>query len=388
MQQIPIYLDYSATTPVDKSVVDEMTPYFTEYFGNTASRIHSYGWKADAAVEQARERVAKIINAHSKEIVFTSGATEACNLALRGVFEMYAVKGNHIITTKIEHKAVLDTCKALEKKGAEITYLNVDKSGLINTDELSSAINPNTVLVAIMMANNETGVIEPVQEIGAICKDKNVLFFCDATQAVGRVAVDVEKINMDLMAFSSHKIYGPKGVGALYVRSRNPRVKLTPQITGGGQENNIRSGTLNVPGIVGFGKACDLCFNEVKDGNKELILLGNKLKDALLKIPATHFNGQNAPHLPHIVNVSFEQLNSNMLLSALNKTLALSSGSACTSGSLDPSYVLTAMGIEKDLAKAALRFSMGRFTTNEDINFAIKEVTEKVALLRNDIVIE
>ncbi len=380
----PVYMDYSATTPCDERVVAEMLPYFTTHFGNASSRVHSFGWSAEAAVEQARQRAAALVNARPEEIIFTSGATEACNLALRGIFNRYAVKGNHIITSATEHKAVLDTCKALEKKGAAITFLKVNKEGITDLEELSAAITPSTILVSVMFANNETGVIQPVKEIGAICKQQQVLFFCDATQAAGKIPVDVNEAGMDLMSFSAHKMYGPKGVGALYIRSRNPRVTITPQLTGGGQERNIRSGTLNVPGIVGFGKSCELCMKQMPGEIQQLAALRNKLRDGLLSIPGTFLNGHAEMCLPHVLNLSFTDLNSSLLLSALNKTIALSSGSACTSGSLDPSYVLTAMGIEPALAKAALRFSIGRFTRIDEIDFAIKEVTDKVAGLRNE----
>ncbi|MGC4235436.1 MAG: cysteine desulfurase family protein [Niabella sp.] len=378
----PIYMDYSATTPCDERVVAEMLPYFTTHFGNASSRIHSFGWRAEAAVEQARERAAALVNARPEEIIFTSGATEACNLALRGIFDRYAIKGHHIITSATEHKAVVDTCKALEKKGATITFLKVNKEGLIDLEELSAAIRPTTILVSVMFANNETGVIQPVKEIGAICKQRQVLFFCDATQAAGKIPVDVNETGIDLMSFSAHKMYGPKGVGALYIRSRSPRVTITPQITGGGQERHARSGTLNVPGITGLGKACELCMKQMPGEIQKLTALRNKLRDGLLKIPGTFLNGHAEMCLPHVLNLSFADLNSSLLLSALNKTIALSSGSACTSGSLDPSYVLTAMGIDPDLAKAALRFSIGRFTTEDEIDFVIKEVTDKVAGLR------
>lgn len=379
----PIYMDYSATTPCDERVVQEMLPYFTQYFGNASSRAHSFGWQADAAVEQARERIAKLINAHTREIVFTSGATEACNLALRGVFELYAGKGNHIITTKIEHKAVLDTCEVLKKKGADITYLNVDVDGQIDLNELTTAIKPTTILVCVMFANNETGVVQPIKQIGTICKEHKVLFFCDATQAIGKVPVDVNECNIDLMSFSSHKIYGPKGAGALYIRSRNPRVKLTPQITGGGQENNVRSGTLNVSGIVGFGKACELCWMEMRKECEQLLVYRNRMETALLQLPQTFLNGHKQQRLPHILNLSFANLSSNLLIGALHKTLAISSGSACTSGSLVPSYVLTAMGVEADLAKAALRFSIGRFTNSEEIELAVMQMVNTVEELRS-----
>lgn len=359
-----------------------MLPYFTQYYGNTASRIHSYGWQADAAVQQAREQVAGLIGAQPHEIVFTSGATEACNLALRGILEMYATKGNHIITTKVEHKAVLDTCKTLQKKGVAVTYISVNEDGIINTAELEAAIRPNTVLAAVMLANNETGVVMPAQEIGRICKKHGVLFFCDATQAVGKIPVNVNDILADLMAFSSHKIYGPKGVGALYVRSRNPRVKITPQITGGGHENNIRSGTLNVPGIVGFGKACALCRQYMDEESNRLQLLTQKLVQVILQIPHTFLNGSETHRLPHVANISFAYLNSSQILSMLNKRIAVSAGSACTSGTLDPSYVLKAMHIPDALAKSAIRFSAGRFTTNDDIDTAISAVKNVVEKLR------
>lgn len=384
MMQTPVYMDYCATTPCDERVVTEMLPYFNTIFGNPVSKTHIYGWQADAAVEKAREQVAKLINAKPNEIVFTSGSTEACNLALRGVYEMYASKGNHIITVKTEHKAVLDTCKFLEKNGAEITYLDVDNNGLINLELLAASIQPATVLVAIMYANNETGVLQDIAEIGKICKEKQVLFFCDATQAVGKIPINVETSFIDLMSCSGHKMYGPKGAGALYIRSRNPRVKVTPQITGGGHERNLRSGTQNVPAIVGFGKACELCNLEMEQEGLRQAFLINQLKAGLLSVPDTILNGDADKRLSNILNISFRQLSSNILLSALKGSIALSSGSACTSGSLDPSYVLTAMHVVSDMAKAALRFSIGRFTTNDEIAFVIKEVEEKVSKLRTE----
>ncbi len=382
MMPLPVYLDYSATTPCDERVVQEMLPYFTTYFGNASSKVHSLGWQAESAVAQARERIATLIGANHREIIFTSGATEACNLALRGVWDMYAGKGNHIITTATEHKAVLYTCKALKKKGVDITFLKVNEEGLIDIDELAQSIKDTTVMVSIMFANNETGVVQPIKEIGILCKQRNVIFFCDATQAVGKIPVEVNQHGIDVMSFSSHKLYGPKGVGALYIRSRNPRVKITAQITGGGQENNLRSGTLNVPGIVGFGKACELCYQEMPVESKRMVALCSALKKGLLEIPQTFLNGHNTERLPHILNISFGALNSNLLLGALSKNMALSSGSACTSGSLQPSYVLSAMGIVPELSKAALRLSIGRFTTYEEIQFALSEVSEKVVSLR------
>lgn len=385
VNEIPVYMDYSATTPCDERVLQEMLPYFTQYFGNTASRVHSFSWQAEAGVEQARERIAKLLQVQTRELIFTSGATEACNLALRGVFEMYKMKGSHIITTQTEHKAVLDTCKALEKKGASVTYLDVDANGIIDLQQLEDAMRPDTILVAIMLANNETGVLQPVDQIGALCKRHHVLFFCDATQAVGKIPVYPNEAGIDLMSCSAHKIYGPKGVGALYIRSRNPRVKITPQLTGGGHEQNIRSGTLNVPGIVGFGKACALCMDEMEAEATRSGALRNKLEKGLLQLPGSFLNGHPGQRLPNILNVSFSGLNSSQLLSALNQSLALSAGSACTSGSLDPSYVLAAMGLPEEVSRAALRFSLGRFTTAAHIDFAIEEVLTTVTELKRQL---
>lgn len=384
MLRYPVYLDYSSTTPCDERVLETMLPYFTKFFGNASSRSHAFGWRADTAVEAARKSVASLIGADPKEIVFTSGSTEGCNLALRGVFEMYASKGNHIITTKTEHKAVLDTCKILQKKGAEVTFLNVSKDGIVDTEELKAAIKPETILIAVMYANNETGVIQPVKEIGAIAKQHNILFFSDATQAVGKIPVNVEQDHIDILALSAHKIYGPKGVGALYVRRRNPRVKLAAQITGGAQENNLRSGTLNVPAIVGLGRACEICRAEMPEEAARLNDLRNQLQLELLKIDESYVNGSLEHRLPQICNISFRSLSSSQLLSVLNKTLAVSSGSACTSGSLDPSFVLKAMGIEDGLARGSIRFSIGRFTNREEIDFAITEVKKAVEKLRNE----
>lgn len=384
MLRFPVYLDYSSTTPCDERVLATMLPYFTKFFGNASSRSHAFGWRADTAVEAARKSVASLIGADPKEIVFTSGSTEGCNLALRGVFEMYASKGNHIITTKTEHKAVLDTCKILQKKGAEVTFLNVSKDGIVDTEELKAAIKPDTILIAVMYANNETGVVQPVKEIGAIAKQHNILFFSDATQAVGKIPVNVEQDHIDILALSAHKIYGPKGVGALYVRRRNPRVKLAAQITGGAQENNLRSGTLNVAGIVGLGRACEICRAEMPEEAARLNELRNQLQLELLKIDESYVNGSLEHRLPQICNISFRSLSSSQLLSVLNKTLAVSSGSACTSGSLDPSFVLKAIGIEDGLARGSIRFSIGRFTNREEIDFAITEVKKAVEKLRNE----
>lgn len=383
MLKLPIYLDNNATTPCDPRVVEAMLPYFTEMFGNAASRNHPFGWAAEEAVDYAREQVAKLIGADPKEIIFTSGATEADNLALKGVYEMYASKGNHIITTDIEHKAVLDTCKHLEKQGAQITYLKVDSEGLINLKELEAAITPQTILVAIMYGNNEIGVINPIREISAIAKRHGVLVMTDATQAVGKIPIDVNKDGIDLMAFSAHKMYGPKGIGALYVRRKSPRVKVTAQMDGGGHERGMRSGTLNVTGIVGFGKACELCRLEMDEEAKRLSVMRNRLEKALLQLEESYVNGSIAHRLPHVSNISFKYVEGEGLMMGFNKTIALSSGSACTSASLEPSYVLKALGLGDDLAHSSLRFGLGRFTTDEQIDYTIQAVTDTVNKLRD-----
>lgn len=382
MLQFPIYLDHNATTPCDPRVVEAMIPYFTNNFGNAASRNHPFGWQAEEAVDYAREQVAKLIGADPKEIIFTSGATEADNLALKGVFEMYASKGNHIITCNIEHKAVLDTCKHIEKEGGEVTYLKVKDNGLIDLAELEAAIKPTTVLIALMYANNEIGTIMPVKEISKIAKKKGILLFSDATQAVGKVPVDVNKDGIDLMAFSAHKMYGPKGVGALYVRRKNPRVKVTAQIDGGGHERGMRSGTLNVPGIVGFGKACEICMNEMAEETARVSKLRDKLENALLKIEESYLNGDKEKRLPHVTNISFKYVEGEGLMMGFNKNIAVSSGSACTSASLEPSYVLKALGLGDDLAHSSLRFGLGRFTNEEQIDYTIEQVTNTVNKLR------
>lgn len=382
MLQFPIYLDHNATTPCDPRVVEAMIPYFTNSFGNAASRNHPFGWQAEEAVDYAREQVAKLIGADPKEIIFTSGATEADNLAIKGVFEMYASKGNHIITCNIEHKAVLDTCKHIEKEGGEVTYLKVKDNGLVDLAELEAAIKPTTILIAIMYANNEIGTINPMKEISAIAKKHNVLVFSDATQAVGKVPVDVNKDGIDLMAFTAHKMYGPKGVGALYVRRKNPRVKVTAQIDGGGHERGMRSGTLNVPGIVGFGKACEICMNEMEEETKRVSALRDKLQNALLKIEESYLNGDKEHKLPHVTNISFKYVEGEGLMMGFNKNIAVSSGSACTSASLEPSYVLKALGLGDDLAHSSLRFGLGRFTTEEQIDYTIEQVTNTVNKLR------
>jgi len=383
MLKFPIYLDNNATTPMDPRVLEAMIPYFTEHFGNAASRNHPFGWEAEEAVDYAREQVAKLVNADPKEIIFTSGATEGDNLAIKGVYEMYASKGNHIITATTEHKAVLDTCKHIEKLGGEVTYLEVKADGLIDLAELEAAIRPTTILVAIMYANNEIGVIQPIREISAIAKKHGVLFFTDAVQAVGKIPVDVLADGIDIMAFSAHKMYGPKGVGALYVRRKNPRVKVTAQMDGGGHERGMRSGTLNVPGIVGFGKACELARLELTDDAIRLSKLRDKLENALLQIEEAYVNGNREHRLPHVANISFKHVEGEGLLMGFNKTIALSSGSACTSASLEPSYVLKALGLGDDLAHSSLRFGLGRFTTEEQIDYTIEQITNTVNKLRD-----
>ncbi|MFZ6025822.1 MAG: IscS subfamily cysteine desulfurase [Bacteroidota bacterium] len=382
MLKLPIYLDNNATTPMDPRVLEAMIPYFTEHFGNAASRNHPFGWQAEEAVDYAREQVAKLIGADPKEIIFTSGATEGDNLGIKGVYEMYASKGNHIITCTTEHKAVLDTCKHIERSGGEVTYLEVNPEGLIDLKELEAAIKPTTILIAIMYANNEIGVIQPVKEISAIARKHGILFFTDGTQAVGKVPVDVNKDGIDIMAFTGHKMYGPKGVGAIYVRRKNPRVKVTAQMDGGGHERGMRSGTLNVPGIVGFGKACELARLEMADDAARLSKLRDKLETALLQLEEAYVNGSREHRLPHVSNISFKYVEGEGLMMGFNKNIALSSGSACTSASLEPSYVLKALGLGDDLAHSSLRFGLGRFTTEEQIDYTIKAVSETVLKLR------
>src|ERR1700712_4641736 len=345
MLKLPVYLDNNATTPCDPRVVEAMIPYFTQNFGNAASRNHPFGWQAEEAVDYAREQVAKLIGADPKEIIFTSGATEGDNLAIKGVYEMYAGKGNHIITATTEHKAVLDTCKHIEKQGGEVTYLQVKADGLIDLKELEAAIKPTTILIAIMYANNEIGTVMPIKEISAIARKHGALLFTDGTQAVGKIPVDVNKDGIDLMAFTAHKMYGPKGVGALYVRRKNPRVKVTAQMDGGGHERGMRSGTLNVPGIVGFGKACELCMQEMETETKRIGALRDKLETSLMKLEETYVNGSKEHRLPHVSNISFKYVEGEGLLMGFNKDIAVSSGSACTSASLEPSYVLKALGL-------------------------------------------
>ena len=380
--KLPIYMDNHATTPVDPRVVEAMLPYFNDKFGNAASRNHSFGWTAEEAVENARGQIARLINAAPKEIIFTSGATESNNLAIKGVAEMYREKGNHIITQVIEHKAVLDTCKRLEKYGFEVTYLPVEKDGRINLDDLRRAITPKTILISIMYANNEIGVIQPIAEIGKIAKEKGVLFHADGVQATGKVPVDVQKDNIDLLSISAHKFYGPKGCGALYVRRKNPRVQLSAIIDGGGHERGMRSGTLNVPGIVGFGKACELCQNEMAGESERLRRLRDRLKEGLFsQLEEVYVNGSLTHRLPHNLNVSFAFVEGESLLMGIND-IAVSSGSACTSATLEPSYVLKALGVGEDLAHTSIRFGLGRFNTEEEVDYVTSRVVETVNRLR------
>ena len=382
MLKLPIYLDNNSTTQMDPRVFEAMTPYFLEHFGNAASRNHSFGWEAEEAVDYAREQVAKLIGADPKEIIFTSGATEGDNLGIKGIYEMYASKGNHIITATTEHKAVLDTCKHIEKSGGEVTYLQVNREGLIDLKELEAAMKPTTILVAIMYANNEIGAIQPIKEISAIARKHGALVFTDATQAVGKIPVDVNKDGIDLMAFTAHKMYGPKGVGALYVRRKNPRVKVTAQMDGGGHERGMRSGTLNVPGIVGFGKACELCMLDMEADTKRISKLRDKLEESLLLLEEAYVNGSREHRLPNVSNISFKHVEGEGLLMGFNKNIALSSGSACTSASLEPSYVLKALGLGDDLAHSSLRFGLGRFTNEEQIDYTVKAISETVIKLR------
>jgi cysteine desulfurase len=380
--KLPIYMDNHATTPLDPRVLDAMMPYLTSTFGNAASRNHSFGWEAEKAVEIAREQIAKLIGATAKEIIFTSGATESNNLAIKGIAEMYRERGNHIITQVTEHKAVLDTCKRMEKAGFRVTYLPVKADGLIDLDDLKRAIDDKTILVTIMFANNEIGVIQPVAEIGKICREKGVIFHTDAVQAVGKVPVDVNSMNIDVLSLSGHKIYGPKGVGALYVRRRNPRVQISEQINGGGHERGMRSGTLNVPGIVGLGKACEISREEMASEDKRLRALRDKLKTKLeSSLDYIHVNGSMEHRLPGNLNMSFVYVEGESLLMGIND-VAVSSGSACTSATLEPSYVLKALGLGDDVAHSSIRFGLGRFNTEAEVDYVSDKVIDIVQKLR------
>jgi cysteine desulfurase len=378
----PIYMDNNATTRVDPRVVEAMLPYFTEKYGNSASRSHPYGWEAEVAVEEAREQIANLIGASAKEIIFTSGATEADNLALKGVAQMYKKKGNHIITQVTEHKAILDTCKRLEKEGYQVTYLPVDRFGQISLDDLRNAITDQTILVSIMSANNEIGSLQPIKAIGKLCKEKKILFHTDAVQSVGKVSIDVDEMGIDLLSMSAHKMYGPKGIGALYVRKKDPRVRLEPQIDGGGHERGMRSGTLPVPFIVGFGKACEIAQTEMVEESKRVYRLREKLRQGIMgQLPESYLNGHPDERLPGNANISFAYVEGEGLMMGI-KDVAVSSGSACTSASLEPSYVLRALGVGDELAHSSIRFGIGRFTTEEEVDFVIDLVVREVNRLR------
>src|SRR6059058_3924472 len=380
--KLPIYMDNHATTPMDPRVLEEMLPYFREKFGNAASRNHSFGWVAEEGVETARERVAKLIGATTKEIIFTSGATESDNLAIKGVAEMYREKGNHIITAVTEHKAVLDTCKRLEKYGFRVTYMPVQKDGLVDLEDLKRAIDDKTILVTIMAANNEIGVVQPLAEIGKLCRERGVIFHTDAVQAIGKIPIDVNKMNIDVASMTGHKIYGPKGCGALYVRRKNPRVQLVPLIDGGGHERGMRSGTLNVPGIVGLGKACALAMEDMPLESVKISALRDRLRDKITGLlDEVYINGSTEHRLPGNLNISFAYVEGESLLMGIND-IAVSSGSACTSASLEPSYVLKALGVGEDLAHTSIRFGIGRFNTEEEVDYVAGRVIEVVRRLR------
>jgi cysteine desulfurase len=382
--KLPIYMDYHATTPLDPRVLEAMLPYFTETFGNAASRTHRFGWTAEAAVEDARETIAQFIGAESgKEIVFTSGATESDNLAVKGVAEYYKSRGNHIITSVIEHKAVLDSCKRLEKEGFEVTYLPVDKAGWVDPEAVRAAITDKTILVSVMLANNEVGTIQPIGEIGRITRERGVLFHCDAVQGLGKTPFDVKEMNVDLASLTAHKLYGPKGVGALYIRRSKPRVRLAAQMDGGGHERGNRSGTLNVPGIVGFAKACQILHEEGSQEAERIRALRDRLhKRIASRLDLVTLNGHPERRLPGNLNLSFSFVEGEGLMMAI-KDVAVSSGSACTSASLEPSYVLRSMGLDEELAHSSIRFGLGRFTTEEEVDYVADLVVDKVSKLRD-----
>ncbi len=380
--KLPIYLDNHSTTPCDPRVVETMLPYFTEKFGNAASRNHSFGWEAEEAVEAARKQIAHLIHADAKEIIFTSGATESDNLALQGVVEMYREKGDHIITSSTEHRAVIDTAKYLEKKGIKVTFLPVDKTGMVSPDDVRNAITDKTILISVMLANNEIGTINPVAAIGKVAKEKGVLFHCDATQGVGKIPVNVQEMGIDLMSFTAHKIYGPKGVGALYVRRKAPRVRLEPMMYGGGHERGMRSGTLAVPLIVGFGKACELCEQEMATESVRMAKMRDRLQEGIMKgMDEVYLNGHPTERLANNLNISFAYVEGEALLMGV-KEIALSSGSACTSATLEPSYVLRALGVGSDLAHSSIRFGLGRFNTDEEVEYTIDRMIKAVTHLR------
>lgn len=379
----PVYMDYNATTPVDPRVRDEMLPYFCEIFGNASSSNHKFGWEAEEAVSKARRQVAQLIGARPLEILFTSGSTESNNISIKGVAEMYSDKGNHIITCKTEHKAILETCEYLEKRGCIVTYLDVDFDGLIDIDKLKNAVTGKTILVSIMTGNNEIGTLQPIMEIGKLCKEKNVIFHTDATQSVGKIPIDVNSAGIDLMSISAHKFYGPKGAGAIYIRGRNPKVRISKQTHGGSQENGYRSGTLNVPGIVGLGKACEISRENLESEMLKHIAFRDKIINELLKIDNVHLNGHRTKRLPNNVNITVDYIDSEVLLSKI-RDIAISTGSACTSASLSPSHVLTALNKERKQISATLRISFGRFTTEDEIDYVIKRLKESIKELREE----
>jgi len=384
MLKLPIYMDNHATTPLDPRVLEAMLPYFTEKFGNAASRNHSFGWQAEEAVDKARDQIANLVGAKGKEIIFTSGATESSNLAIKGIVEFYKDKGNHIVTCITEHKATLDSCKALERSGkASVTYLPVDKYGMVSPDDVRKAVTDKTVLITLMFANNEIGTIHPIREIGKTAKEKGIIFHCDAVQAVGKLPVNVEDCGIDLMSISAHKLYGPKGVGALYTRAKAPRVRLTPIIDGGGHERGMRSGTLNVTGIVGLGAACELCAKEMSEESRRLIDLRSRLQAGIFeRLDEVYLNGHPTERLPGNLNVSFAYVEGESLLMGLND-IAVSSGSACTSATLEPSYVIRALGVSDDLAHSSIRFGLGRFNTEEEVDYVTAKVVREVNRLRD-----
>lgn len=380
--KLPIYMDNQSTTPTDPRVLDAMLPYFTEHFGHAASRNHTFGWEAEKAVDSARERIGALINAEPKEIVFTSGGTESDNLAIKGVVEMYREKGDHVITTATDSRPVLDVLKRLERGGLKVSYIGVDKTGKVDPQEIAKAITEKTILISVMFANNEIGTIQPIAEIGKIAKEKGVLFHTDATEVVGKVPVDVKAMGIDLMSFTAHKMYGPKGVGALYVRRKNPRVRISSMIDGGGHERGMRSGTLNVPGIVGFGRAAEICREVLPEESSRLAKMRDRLKDAIMTaLPECYLNGHPTDRLPYNLNISFAYAEGEALLMGM-KDIALASGSACTTATLEPSYVLMALGVGHDLAHSSIRYSLGRFNTDEEVEFAIAKTIETVNRLR------
>ncbi len=384
MERDPIYMDNQATTPVDPRVIEAMVPFLGEIYGNAASRNHAFGWAAEEAVDRGRSQIADLVGARPKEIIFTSGATESDNLAIKGVAEFYADKGNHIITAVTEHKAVLDTCQALERANlAEVTYLPVDQYGRVDVDDVKKAIRDNTILISLMYANNEIGTLHPIREIGKLAKERGILFHCDATQGVGKIPVNVDEDGIDLMSMSAHKMYGPKGCGALYVRSRGPRVRLRAQMHGGGHERGMRSGTLNVAGIVGFGRACELCGQELEAEAGRLMSLRQRLHTGLTEnLEEVYLNGHPTERIPGNLNLSFSYVEGESFLMGLNREIALSSGSACTSATLEPSYVLKALGVGEELAHTSIRFGLGRFNTEEDVDYVVRRVSEVVVRLR------